>query len=955
MPLQLSGKLITPLGSPAANALIKFKAVSSADNAGGEVIYGSSQVARCAADGTYSLSLEFCRYEISTRISTQDYVVHGEVTVDQNTSASDLEDLIALIGVAPVLTDELIAQFVKLKGEAESAASSASLSASSASTDAATASAAASAATSAASQASADAQKVASDKASVDASQQDVTTKAQQVSTDAAQVASNTPIAVQAATDAKSWAVGPSGSGTGTDTNNAKYWAQQAEEKANQIFVNGGPFTPSAGSEYPDVTGVTKDTAYPVNLTHDSSYTFVSGQLAGKTALPGDMMLYDIPSNTWSLIESGTSGALTEASADTLYRRLDAQVPAADVSYGPGTVEGELDSTQKEFDRISDLESSSLSPGQIASVKWVDSVGKVSGGRFEIITSAEATSRGLTLGYTITNGIFYGEAFSIANGNVAVTSSDEFGFRQALLSAAGIVPTGTPESATASQYLDAIKLILQPVITGSGRTVEARLDDVRSASDFGIVPGGDVTTELNALAAQASGKRIYFGPGVYTMNGVLWTSISDFELHFHPDCVFKLADGANTFAFRLSVCSNFNIRGKIKGDGNKANNTPGGSSPGAANATIGFSGCLNFTVDDMECTDGWTNGLTMDGCSRFVINSMEANDTARRGVTLTGCSDFYVARIRGANATQNNVFYIINCQRWAIDSVITAGAGGSNGALFEADNQFFYVGSVVDTGSYSGIKFQECYDFTVGYAFAKDTTVSHCFTLNKTRRYSIGSVIVNNSIQDGVAFLAAGAAHTDGHVGSIISTDNQFYGVQCQQNAGGFFSKIRIDSLITNNNTLSNFEMDGGIINTAFSIGYFRGGNAGSGFDIEDNTPTDPTFDRAGFDNIGSSTSNYSNVPELSPNAAAPNIGQFLNITDIVETANTVATTVTRLTGYTGPARTFYIAINDNNTTFANGTGEGRIIVQGASVAAAFGELWQVTYRNDIMYLHKVS
>lgn len=30
------------------------------------------------------------------------------------------------------------------------------------------------------------------------------------------------------ASDAKNWAVGPSGSGTGTDTNNAKYWAEQA-------------------------------------------------------------------------------------------------------------------------------------------------------------------------------------------------------------------------------------------------------------------------------------------------------------------------------------------------------------------------------------------------------------------------------------------------------------------------------------------------------------------------------------------------------------------------------------------------------------------------------------------------------------------------------------------------------------------------------------------------------
>ena len=40
-------------------------------------------------------------------------------------------------------------------------------------------------------------------------------------------------------TNAKNWAVGPSGSGSGTDTNNAKYYAEQAAKSAEQAAAGG--------------------------------------------------------------------------------------------------------------------------------------------------------------------------------------------------------------------------------------------------------------------------------------------------------------------------------------------------------------------------------------------------------------------------------------------------------------------------------------------------------------------------------------------------------------------------------------------------------------------------------------------------------------------------------------------------------------------------------------------
>lgn len=49
----------------------------------------------------------------------------------------------------------------------------------------------------------------------------------------------------------------------------------------------------------------------------------------------------------------------------------------------------------------------------------------------------------------------------------AAIVNDDQGFKQALLQAAGIIPRGVPDSATASQYLDALKAIFTGKITAT--------------------------------------------------------------------------------------------------------------------------------------------------------------------------------------------------------------------------------------------------------------------------------------------------------------------------------------------------------------------------------------------------------------------------------------------------------------------------------------------------------
>lgn len=87
------------------------------------------------------------------------------------------------------------------------------------------------------------------------------------------------------ASDAKNWAVGPSGSGTGTDTNNAKYWAEQAAGAVSGVSsFNGrsGAVTPQSGDYTADQVGATaKESTLP---TPSSEYVNKIVQYVGATS-----------------------------------------------------------------------------------------------------------------------------------------------------------------------------------------------------------------------------------------------------------------------------------------------------------------------------------------------------------------------------------------------------------------------------------------------------------------------------------------------------------------------------------------------------------------------------------------------------------------------------------------------------------------------------------------------
>ncbi|RJK82754.1 pyocin knob domain-containing protein [Vibrio cholerae] len=131
----------------------------------------------------------------------------------------------------------------------------------------------------------------------------------------ASEVASNASSASNSVLLSQEWAVGrtpPSSHAAPSNTNNAMYWAQQAQYNANQTFISGGLFTPSVSTPYPSIEGVVRDTIWIIEFpSEDATFTYTSGQLSGRMVKNGDLLFWDTPENEFNLIPTKIGGILS--------------------------------------------------------------------------------------------------------------------------------------------------------------------------------------------------------------------------------------------------------------------------------------------------------------------------------------------------------------------------------------------------------------------------------------------------------------------------------------------------------------------------------------------------------------------------------------------------------------------------------------------------------------------
>ena len=228
----------------------------------------------------------------------------------------------------------------------------------------------------------------------------------------------------------------------------------------------------------------------------------------------------DTDGNSWAYVGAGAPNKVVPAGTN----------PVGNSDYRQVTY-----SDKNDIPTISALEASLLQEGEIVEVTYVELSKRVSAGKFEIISPAEASSRGLAIGYTITNGVFDGQAFEIANGNIAVVADDVFGLSQALLDESGIIPSGLPDSVGDSNLLNSIKNLTKSadkVLLEDGRTAQEHIDysvkyfiSESEAVSFGFTNDNEqqririqnlnTYTDYEVVSANNFGDDIDLGSGMY--------------------------------------------------------------------------------------------------------------------------------------------------------------------------------------------------------------------------------------------------------------------------------------------------------------------------------------------------------------------------------------------------------------------------------------------------------
>lgn len=162
----------------------------------------------------------------------------------------------------------------------------------------------------------------------------------------------------QAVTDAQGYATEANqhkvaaGGSAQTATSQAmesKHWADEARKAADETYVSGGVFTPTALKEYPDYATVTRDTQWIVGFANaGDNYKFTAGPLAGKTARNLDVMFLDHPAMTLSLVPnpSGVSVVEVNGKSGTSITVKSVDVPHTDKDGGVTNVGAELVATK---------------------------------------------------------------------------------------------------------------------------------------------------------------------------------------------------------------------------------------------------------------------------------------------------------------------------------------------------------------------------------------------------------------------------------------------------------------------------------------------------------------------------------------------------------------------------------------------------------------------------------
>jgi uncharacterized protein (DUF2345 family) len=181
--------------------------------------------------------------------------------------------------------------------------------------------------------------------------------------------------------------------------------------------------------------------------------------------------------------------------------------------------------------------------------------------------------------------------------------NDIFGFQQALLVAAGITPSGTPDKVGASQYLTALSTIAHHILSGGTLTVDGGGKiDLASNADLNVLSGADVTV--------AAGGEISVSGTINLDSGGHIDVDANANINLAGNSDLNLASGAD---INVAIGGEINVSGTINVDGAGHIDVDSGAAINLA-GLLSVSGEIQFnsgSVLDVNSSSDFASGTTL--------------------------------------------------------------------------------------------------------------------------------------------------------------------------------------------------------------------------------------------------------------------------------------------------------------------------------------------------------
>lgn len=491
------------------------------------------------------------------------------------------------------------------------------------------------------------------------------------------------------------------------------------------------------------------------------------------------------------------------------------------------------------------------------------------------------------------------------------------------------------DSSTGKDVKHFVCKIAQVHADGSVSDLRAKRKDEINGFKFRGWPG-DLLSAIEYSAA--SGAILEIDDEISEIKYTAVVGLSGFNILFHQNAKLKLAANQNKPLIKMHGCSKFSLSGDVLLDGNKKENEGLSSGTFADFFLLGLQECEEFSLGNVTALDAHTGGIGFYACADFNAGRLFSKGSRQIGISVDGdllegkqTRDWSCVEMRGDGSEFNHGLRISNVENFSLLSAIGFN-NASNGALFERTCMNGTVALVkVNGNGVNGGKAEETINMTFGTIDSDNNTAHGWAFINNND----STTAVINSKGNGTSGLYLYSSDSNkstkrNTIGVVKLSEND-KGLFVEQLGGGAVLSVTIGTADIGFNNYGVYSEDM-VLDSEVKIGTGVIKN-NTLFDVYAKDKTQrPLFG----DDVVIEKINYSTTTVLDVNNTNPTLK---NSSKTFKTSNTTNTTISNIKDNDIKDKMISIRVEDAFTSFANGSGKGRVIVPGGSINPSIGSM----------------